>query len=85
MLAKGRAAEVGLDGRLRVEMEPLAIDLAARLSRGRGAHVFTPRGDDVGQVETVIGTLDRPIAVVRVHADMRREASEMMGRELFIG
>jgi len=85
MLARGRAAEVGLDGRLRVDMEPVAIDVAARLSRGRGAQVFTPRGQGVGHVETIIGTLDRPIAVVRVHSDMRREASEMTGRELFIG
>lgn len=66
-------------------MEPVAIDVAARLSRGRGAQVFTPRGQGVGNVETIIGTLDRPIAVVRVHSDMRREASEMTGRELFIG
>jgi len=85
MVAKGRAGEVGLDGRLRVEMEPLAIDLAAKLSRGRGAQVFTPRGEGVGHVEAIIGTLDRPVAVVKIFPDMRREASEMSGRELFLG
>lgn len=85
MLAKGKASEVGLDGRLRIEMEPVHLELAARLSRGKGALVFTPRGDRLGAVETVIGTLDRPIAVVKVFPEMRKEASQVQGRELFLG
>ncbi len=85
VVAKGKAADVGLDGKLRIEMEPLDLDIAAQLSRGKGAMVFTPRGDRLGHVESIISTLDRPIAVVRVFPDMRKEASEMQGRELFIG
>jgi hypothetical protein len=85
MLAKGRAGEVGLDGKLRVELEPLKIDLAARLGRGKGAQVFTPRGDGLGRVDSIIGTLDRPLAVVKVYPDARKAASEVHGRELFLG
>ena len=85
IVAKGEAADVGLDGKLRIEMEPLKLDIAAQLSRGRGALVFTPRGDRLGHVDVIIGTLDRPVAVVRVFSDMRKEASEMQGRELYIG
>ena len=85
MLAKGRASQVGLDGKLRVEMEPLELELAARLSRGKGALVFTPRGDRLGAVESIIGTLDRPIAVVRVFPEMRQETGQVQGRELFMG
>jgi hypothetical protein len=85
MVAKGKASEVGLDGKLRIEMEPLKLDTATMLSRGKGALVFTPRGDRLGAVDSIIGTLDRPIAVVRVFPDMRKEASEVQGRELFMG
>ena len=85
MLAKGRASEVGLDGKLRIELEPLDLDLATKLSRGRGALVFTPRGDRLGAIESIIGTLDRPIAVVKVFPEMRKEASQAQGRELFMG
>ena len=85
IVAKGEAADVGLDGKLRIEMEPLKLDIAAELRRGKGALVFTPRGDRLGHVEVIIGTLDRPVAVVRVFSDMRKEASEMQGRELFMG
>jgi hypothetical protein len=85
MLAKGRASEIGLDGKLRIEVEPLRLEQAARLGRGKGALVFTPRGDRLGAVESVIGTLDRPIAVVKVFPEMRKEASQVQGRELFMG
>jgi hypothetical protein len=85
MVAKGMAADVGLDGKLRIEMEPLRLDTAGKLSRGRGALVFTPRGDRLGSVESIIGTLDRPIAVIKVFPDMRKEASELQGREVFLG
>ena len=85
MVAKGKATEVGLDGKLRIEMEPLDLQTASRLSRGKGALVFTPRGERLGSVESVIGTLDRPIAVVRVFPEMRKEASQVGGRELFMG
>ncbi len=85
MVAKGKASEVGLDGKLRVDLDPLDLETAARLSRGKGALVFTPRGDRLGSVESVIGTLDSPIAVVRVFPDMRKEASQARGRELFMG
>ncbi len=85
MIAKGKAADLGLDGKLRIEMEPLSVDVAARLSRGKGALVYTPRGDRLGQVDAIVGTVDSPIAVVRVFPDMRKEASEVQGRELFMG
>lgn len=85
VVAKGQATDLGLDGKLRIEMEPLRLDVAAQLSRGKGAVVFTPRGDRLGQVNSIIGTLDRPIAIVRVFPDMRKEASEVQGRELFLG
>ncbi len=85
IVAKGKASDVGLDGKLRVEMEPLILDTAAKLSRGKGALVFTPRGDRLGSVESIIGTLDRPIAVVKVFPEMRKEASEVQGRELYMG
>ena len=61
------------------------LDTAAKLSRGKGALVFTPRGDRLGSVESIIGTLDRPIAVVKVFPEMRKEASEVQGRELYMG
>ena len=85
MLAKGRASEVGLDGKLRVELDPLDLEMAARLSRGKGALVFTPRGERLGAIDSVICTLDRPIAVVKVFPEMRKEASQVQGRELFMG
>jgi len=85
VIARGQASDLGLDGKLRIEMEPLRLDTAAQLSRGKGAVVFTPRGDRLGQVNSIIGTLDRPIAIVRVFSDMRKEASEVQGRELFLG
>lgn len=85
MVAKGNASDIGLDGKLRIDMEPLILDTAARLSRGKGALVFTPRGDRLGHVLSIIGTLDRPIAIVRVFPDMLKEASQMQGRELFLG
>jgi hypothetical protein len=85
MVAKGKATEMGLDGKLRVEMEPLKLEVAADLTRGKGALVLTPRGDKLGLVESIIGTLESPVAVVRVFPDMRKEASSILGRELFMG
>jgi hypothetical protein len=85
MVAKGKASEVGVDGRLRVEMEPLSLEVAAGLTRGKGALVITPRGDRLGQVESIVGNLKDPVAVVRVFPDMRKEASSVLGRELFMG
>jgi hypothetical protein len=85
MVAKGKATEVGLDGRLRVEMEPLKLEVAADLTRGKGALVLTPRGDRLGFVESIVGNLETPVALVRVFPDMRKEASSVLGRELFMG
>jgi hypothetical protein len=85
MVAKGKATEVGLDGKLRVEMEPLMLEVAADLTRGKGALVLTPRGDRLGNVESIVGNLENPVALVRVFPDMRKEAGSVLGRELFMG
>lgn len=85
IIATGHAGDVGLDGKLRVELAPLKLSTAEELSRRKGAAVMNPKGDTVGRVDTVVGTLEHPVAVVRVHPDMRKEASQMRGGEVFLG
>jgi hypothetical protein len=85
IIATGHAGDVGLDGKLRVELAPLKLQTAEELSRKGGASVMNPKGDTVGRVETVVGTLERPVAIVRVYPEMRKEASQMRGREVFLG
>ena len=84
-MVRGKAGELGLDGKLRVELEAIDLATADHLTGRRGAAVMTPRGDEVGRVETIVGTLKRPTAVVRVHPDARLLASELRGREVFLG
>ena len=74
-----------MDGRLRVELDPLDLRLAEDLTRGRGAEVFTPRGQSMGNVTNIVGTLERPVAIVRLHRDAWRTASEIRGREVYLG
>jgi hypothetical protein len=85
MVARGRAGDLGHDGMLRVELDPVDMRTAEDLTRGRGAEVFTPRGQSMGNVTGIVGTLERPIVVVRLHPDARRTATEMRGREVFLG
>ncbi len=85
MLARGLAADLGMDGNLRVELDPLDLRVAEDLTRGRGAEVFTPRGQSMGNVTSIVGTLERPIAIVRLRHDARRAATEIRGREVFLG
>ncbi len=85
VMARGLAGDLGLDGKLRVDLDPLYLTTAEKLIYGRGAEVYTPRGQTLGNVEGIVGTLDRPIAIVRLHRDSRRTATEMRGREVFLG
>ena len=85
IMARGLAGDLGLDGKLRVDLDPLFLSTAEKLIYGRGAEVYTPRGQTLGNVEGIVGTLDRPIAIVRLHRDSRRTATEMRGREVFLG
>ena len=75
---------MGLDGRLRVEMEPLALAAAEALTRGLGAEVFTPRGESLGTVQGIVGTLERPIVIVRLQRDALELATNIRGREVFL-
>ena len=85
IMARGLAGDLGLDGKLRVDLDPLYLSTAEKLIYGRGAEVYTPRGQTLGKVEVIVGTLDRPIAIVRLRSDSRRIATEMRGREVFLG
>lgn len=84
MLSRGLGGEVGLDGLLRVALEPLDMHLVERLQGGRGAEVMHPRGARVGRVREIVGTLQHPIAIVELDADARKAAMELRGRELYI-
>ena len=84
MLARGLAGDVGLDGLLRVALEPIDLHLAEVLQGGRGAEVMHPRGARVGRVREVVGTLQHPVAIVELDADARKAAMELRGRELYI-
>jgi hypothetical protein len=84
MLARGLAGDVGLDGLLRISLEPIDLHLAEVLQGGRGAEVMHPRGSRVGRVREVVGTLQHPVAIVELDADARKAAMELRGRELFI-
>ena len=85
IMARGLAGDLGLDGKLRVDLDPLYLSTAEKLTNGRGAEVYTPRGQIMGNGEVIVGTLDRPIAIVRLRSDSRRTATEMRGREVFLG
>ena len=76
---------MGLDGRLRVDLDPLPLATVEALTRGRGAEVFTPRNERLGTVQGIVGTLERPIAIVRLDRDSRELATMMRGREVFLG
>ena len=84
-MVSGRAGEVGLDGMLRVELAPLDLSSARELTGRRRAEVLTSRGDSIGRVESLVGTLERPVAVVKVHPDRRKAVSQLRGREVFLG
>jgi len=84
MLARGLAGDVGLDGLLRVALEPIDLHLAETLQGGRGAEVMHPRGARVGRVREVVGTLQHPVAIVELDGDARKAAMELRGRELYI-
>lgn len=84
MLARGHAGDVGLDGLLRVALEPIDLHLAETLQGGRGAEVVHPRGGRVGRIREIVGTLQHPVAIVELDADARKAAMELRGRELYI-
>jgi rRNA processing protein Gar1 len=82
--AKGRAGELGLDGHLRVVLEPIDMALAEQLPSRGGAPVLLTRGDRVGRVLSIVGTLQRPIATVELDAAVREHALALRGREVHI-
>ena len=82
--AKGRAGELGLDGHLRVVLEPIDMALAEQLPSRGGAPVLLPRGDRVGRVLSIVGTLQRPVATVELDASVREHALALRDREVHI-
>lgn len=75
---------MGLDGHLRVWLEPLELQLAEALQARGGAPVVQPRGERVGRIVTVVGTLQRPVAVVELDARAREQAVGLRDRELYV-
>ena len=82
---KGTGGEVGLDGKLRVNLGPADVKTVGELIHRGGAEVVTNRNEPVGRVEAVVGTVQRPIAIVRLHPEARAMADRLSGKELFIG
>ena len=82
--AKGHAGELGLDGHLRVVLGPIDMALAEQLPSKGGAPVLQPRGDRVGRVLSIVGTLQRPVAIVELDGTAREHALALRGREVHI-
>ena len=82
---KGIGGEIGLDGKLRVKLGSIDVGSAVELTRGGGAEVVTTRSEPVGRVETVVGTLRNPIAIVRLDREALPDADRLRGKELFLG
>jgi rRNA processing protein Gar1 len=85
MELKGVGGEVGLDGKLRVQLGAVDVKTVGELTYRGGAEVVTNRNEPVGRVETVVGTIQRPIAIVRLHPEAKTIADRLQGKELFIG
>jgi rRNA processing protein Gar1 len=85
MELKGTGGEIGLDGKLRVKLGAVDVKVVGELTHRGGAHVVTNRNEPVGRVEAVVGTVQRPIAIVRLHPEAKALADRLQGKELFIG
>jgi hypothetical protein len=85
LVSRGKALDVGLDGMLRVELDPLDLKAAGTLTSKGGGQVVTNRGEGLGRVVSVVGTLEHPIAIVKVYPDARRLVRKLMGKEVFLG
>jgi rRNA processing protein Gar1 len=81
----GRVGELGLDGKLRVILPPIDLRVAEALTFRGGADVVTPRGEGIGRVDTIVGTLEHPVALVRLYDEAKRSASALAGKEVFLG
>lgn len=77
--------DVGLDGMLRVELDPIDLTAAEALTSRGGGEVVTNRGEGLGRVVNVVGTLERPVAIVRIYQDARGLVGKVMGKEVFLG
>jgi rRNA processing protein Gar1 len=79
------AGDLGIDGKLRVDLDPMNLETAGNLTTHGGADVFTPRGDSLGRVVNIVGTLERPIAIVKLDHEVKTGADQLKGREVFLG
>ncbi len=84
-MVRGLAGEVGLDGDLRVGLDPITLELARELRSKGGARVFEPRGEELGRLTNLVGSLERPIAIVKLEPDARKLATSLRGREVYLG
>jgi rRNA processing protein Gar1 len=62
----------------------LEVQLAEALQSRGGATVVQPRGERVGRIVTIVGTLKKPVAVVELDARVREQAIGLRNRELYV-
>ena len=58
--------------------------LVEQLTSKGGASVLQPRGDRVGRLLAVVGTLQRPVAIVELDEGAREHSLALRGREVHI-
>jgi hypothetical protein len=85
LVVRGIAGDVGLDGNLRVDLDPIDLKAAETLTYKGGGEVVTNRGDGLGRIASIVGTLERPIAIIRVYPDARNLIVKVRGKEVFLG
>lgn len=81
----GRVGEVGLDGKLRVTLPSIDLRTAENLTGRGGADVVTPRGETIGRVHTIVGTLEHPVVMVWLFDEAKRSVVGLHGKEVFLG
>ena len=81
----GKVGEVGLDGNLRVTLPSIDLRTAEILTGRGGADVVTPRGETIGRVHTIVGTLEHPVVMVRIFHEAKRSVVGLHGKEVFLG
>jgi rRNA processing protein Gar1 len=62
----------------------MELPLAEALQSRGGATVVQPRGERVGRIVTIVGTLQMPVAVVELDARARGQAIGLRDRELYV-